>query len=109
MSDQTETLWNQFEEERSKAASTQDAEALRIKYLGKKGPVTALLKSLGTLAPDQRKAAGEAINHLKARLEEAVNALTRDIAGREEDSKLKASLPDHSLPGTALPWAPCIR
>ncbi|NLI75395.1 MAG: phenylalanine--tRNA ligase subunit alpha [Candidatus Riflebacteria bacterium] len=103
MSDQSEILWNQFEEERRQAASSKDAEALRVKYLGKKGPVSALLKNLGALPPDQRKAAGEAINRLKARLEESVEALMQEWSGREEEAKLKTDLPDPSLPGTALP------
>ncbi len=103
MPDQSEALWNQFEEERRQAATCKDVEALRVKYLGKKGPVSALLKNLGALPPDQRKAAGEAVNRLKARLEESVETLMRECSAREEEAKLKTDLPDPSLPGTALP------
>lgn len=103
MTDNPETLWNQFDEERRRAASSKDAEALRIKYLGKKGPLSALLKTLGSLPPDQRKTAGEAINRLKSRLEEAVQKLIAEFAEREADAALRADLPDPTLPGTALP------
>ena len=103
MSDQSETLWNQFEEERRKVASPQDAEALRIKYLGKKGPLSALLKNLGTLPPDQRRTAGEAINRLKTRLEEGVNAMNREMSVSADETLLKADVLDPSLPGTAVP------
>jgi len=103
MSDQSETLWSQFEEERRKVASPQDAEALRIKYLGKKGPLSALLKNLGTLPPDQRRTAGEAINRLKTRLEEGVNAMNREMSVSADETLLKADVLDPSLPGTAVP------
>ncbi|RCK75310.1 MAG: Phenylalanyl-tRNA synthetase alpha chain [Candidatus Ozemobacter sibiricus] len=103
MTDNPETLWHQFDEERRRAASSKDAEALRIKYLGKKGPLSALLKTLGSLPPDQRKTAGEAINRLKARLEQAVEQLIAEFAEREADAALRADLPDPTLPGTVLP------
>ncbi len=103
MSDTPETLWNQFDEERRRATSSKDVEALRIKYLGKKGPLNALLKTLGTLPHDQRKGAGEAINRLKVRLEEAVEKLVAEFTEREAEAVMRADLPDPTLPGTALP------
>ena len=43
-------------------------QALRVSLLGKSGSITAQLKSLGKLAPEERKAAGAAINQGKTRL-----------------------------------------
>lgn len=54
-------------------ASSDEAslDALRVAYLGKKGSLTAQLKSLGQLAPEERPAAGEKINAAKRQLQEA--------------------------------------
>ena len=82
------------------AADSPDAiEALRVSLLGKSGSVTAQLKQLGGLPPDERKAAGEAIN--KAR-----DALTQALAERKSalddaalDLRLAAETIDVTLPG----------
>ena len=76
------------------AANTPDAiEALRVALLGKSGSVTAQLKQLGALPPDQRKSVGEAIN--KAR-----DTLTTALAGRKsalDDAALDARLAQESI------------
>ena len=50
------------------------ADAWRAQYLGKKGEVTLLLRGLGALAPEHRKLAGQATNHLRGALEQALDA-----------------------------------
>ena len=58
-------------------AAAPDLEALdriRVQYLGKKGTLTAELKALGQLPPDERPAAGAAINRAKKRLAERIEA-----------------------------------
>ena len=50
------------------ADSPQALEALRVRYLGRKGEITAQLKSLGSLEPEQRKSRGRKLNQLKARI-----------------------------------------
>ncbi|MBS0457975.1 MAG: phenylalanine--tRNA ligase subunit alpha [Proteobacteria bacterium] len=82
------------------AAQTTDAlEALRVRLLGKQGSVTALLKSLGAMEPEQRKAAGEHINRAR-------DAIGAAIAGRRaqlDEAALQARLAseriDITLPG----------
>ena len=62
------------------AASDEAAiENVRISALGKKGSVSELLKSLGAMSPDERKAAGPAINILKDRVTEALTARKTDL------------------------------
>ena len=70
------------------AAQSPDAlEGLRVSLLGKHGSVTALLKSLGTLPAEQRKAAGEEINR------------ARDAIGAALDARLATETIDVTLPG----------
>jgi len=81
-------------------ASTTDAVLqLRTKYLGRKGEVTSLLKELGSLEPEERRKAGEAINTLKARLEGAFDARERALESLERAARLVKERIDITLPG----------
>jgi len=72
---------------------------LRVHYLGKKGEVTALLKSLGSMEHEQRKAFGQAVNRTKGELAQAVN--TRKLALEETalNQRLANEKIDVTLPG----------
>ena len=81
------------------AASDLDAlEKVRVEALGKKGRVTGLMKSLGSMDPDQRKAAGAALNVLKNDLAEAIEGRKSDLAGAALDAKLMDEVIDVTLP-----------
>src|SRR5690349_9981320 len=83
------------------AASTDAAlKALHDTFLGRKsGSVTAALKSLGTLAPDQRKAAGAEINTLKTYIETAIEEKQQTLAA----TRRPAGAVDVTLPGRPMP------
>jgi len=77
-------------------SAAQDPAALenaKARYLGRSGELTALLKTLGALAPEDRRSAGQAINEAKARLEAALEA-RRGALG---DAKLAARLAEEAL------------
>jgi phenylalanyl-tRNA synthetase alpha chain len=82
-----------------------DAAALeqaKARYLGKSGSVTELLKSLGKLAPEERKSAGAAINSAKEQIEAALNARREGIRYAALEAQLKAEALDITLPGRGL-------
>jgi phenylalanyl-tRNA synthetase alpha chain len=80
----------------------QTVEALRVKFLGKKGELSAILGGVGRLAPDERRAVGEATNAVKAELEGLLErALVRVDALRLE-AELKGPRLDVTLPGRGL-------
>ena len=56
-----------------RSASIEDLEQIRVRLLGKKGSVTELLKSLGAMDPDARRAAGAKINEAKQALTAALD------------------------------------
>jgi phenylalanyl-tRNA synthetase alpha chain len=68
-------------------------ENAKARYLGKAGELTALLKTLGTLAPDERKSAGAAINAAKGELEAALEARRAALS----DARLSARLAEEAL------------
>jgi len=72
---------------------------LRVRYLGKKGRVTALLKSLGTLEQAQRKAFGQAVNNAKGELAEALSIRKRALEAQALNTRLATETIDVTLPG----------
>ena len=74
-------------------------QALRVSLLGKSGSITARLKSLGKLAPEERKAAGAAINQGKTRLTEALDARRDVLQQAALEQRLACERIDVTLPG----------
>ncbi len=75
---------------------------VRVQYLGKKGELTQLLKTLGKLPAEQRPAAGQAINAAKEQLSDAINQRRDALQASAESSQLRAESIDVSLPGRRL-------
>src|SRR3546814_8817709 len=78
------------------AAALENAKA---RFLGKQGALTALMKGLAQLAPDQKKAEGARINQLKQHIEGLLNARRQDMAQAELDKRLASETIDVTLPG----------
>ena len=74
------------------ANSTDALEELRISALGKKGRITELMKGLGQMAPEERKAAGQALNVLKGEVSGAIDSKKATLADADpvEAAKLIA-------------------
>jgi phenylalanyl-tRNA synthetase alpha chain len=83
------------------AASTelQDLETLRVNYLGKKGEITALLKTLGKLSAEERPKAGALINEVKAEVADCINAKKEALESQALAEQLAAERIDITLPG----------
>ena len=86
-------LREQFYENLNKAESSEAFEELRIRYLGKKGEVTGLLKNMGSLAADQRKEYGQKVNQLKNMVEQAIT--DRITEAHTKDLERKIALAPH--------------
>jgi phenylalanyl-tRNA synthetase alpha chain len=81
------------------AADARAVEQLRVELLGKKGRVTELLKQLGGMAPEQRKAFGEQVNRVKEALAAALEGKAQNLAEAELKRKLASETIDVTLPG----------
>jgi phenylalanyl-tRNA synthetase alpha chain len=73
-------------------------DAVRVAALGKKGSVSALLATLGSMAPDDRKSAGPAINGLKNDIAGLIEARGETLKGAALEARLKAETVDVTLP-----------
>lgn len=81
------------------AADLAALDAVRVSLLGKKGELTARLKSLGQLAPEERAVAGAEINQAKQRVQAALNARREALESASLEAKLAADAVDVTLPG----------
>ena len=88
--------------ELSGAGGIDAALQVKTKFLGRKGEVASLLKELGSLAPEERKKAGEAINAVKVSLEEAFDARIASIEAAGRAEKLRSERVDVTLPGRSI-------
>lgn len=90
-------------DEVAKAANAREVEACRIKYLGRNGSVTAILKMLRDVEPSNRPVVGQKINELKVLLEEKLSGFAVTYQRQELNQKFASSKIDVSLAGRALP------
>ena len=77
----------------------QDIESLRVKFLGKKGELTAILKQMGGLSPEERPQMGQLVNEAKQELENRIAEKKQDIKAKAAELKLQAETIDITLPG----------
>ena len=84
------------------AADINVLEQIRVSYLGKKGLLTARLKELGKLGPEERPQAGQLINDAKERLQELLAQRRLDLELQQEEALMKASTIDITLPGRGM-------
>jgi phenylalanyl-tRNA synthetase alpha chain len=80
------------------ANSTEALEELRISALGKKGRITELMKGLGQMAQEERKAAGQALNVLKGEVSSAIDTKKAAMADADLDKRLMSEKIDVTLP-----------
>lgn len=83
------------------AADLSALQELRVRYLGKKGELTAQLKTLGGLPPEERRSAGAAINALRDELEAAFLSRRETLEGEAVEKQLAKERLDVTLPGVA--------
>jgi phenylalanyl-tRNA synthetase alpha chain len=80
-----------------------DLEDVRVRYLGRKGEVTGLMKELGALSKEDRPAAGKAINDLKTRVGEAIAAAVADAESGALRAEVERDREDVTLPARRPP------
>ena len=101
MKNQLEKIRQSALEAVKSADMMQDIEALRIKCLGKKGELTAILKQMGKLSAEERPAIGQLANEIRGKIEQAIEEKTKEIKRKEQEAKLLSEKIDVTLPGKA--------
>lgn len=77
-------------------------EELRIKYLGKKGELTAVLRGMGKLSAEERPVIGQLANDVRAEIEKKIEEITQEKKASEQAEKLDAEKLDVTIPGDKI-------
>ena len=80
------------------ASNSADCENVRVKYLGKKGELTAILKMMGGLSPEERPIMGQLVNTAKDEVDTALSAKVTEMQAQAEELKLKEETIDITMP-----------
>lgn len=99
MKNQLEAIRTAAREALESSHNTADIEQLRIKYLGKKGELTSILKQMGKLTPEERPVIGQLANEVRAFIEDAIESKVQELNAKKQLEQLKAEKLDVTLPG----------
>ncbi|NOY45016.1 MAG: phenylalanine--tRNA ligase subunit alpha, partial [Deltaproteobacteria bacterium] len=99
MIDRLQAIGAQAVEEIRAAGDTAALEALRVRYLGRKGELTACLKGMGRLDPAERPRVGKVANEVKAAIEAALAERKEALRAAELERRLAGEAVDVTLPG----------
>lgn len=99
MKEQLERLLSSALEEVARSDSEDLLQEIRIKYLGKKGALTAVMKGLGALSNDERPVIGQLANSVKVELEEKLSDALLQMRETSRQQKLERERIDITLPG----------
>lgn len=100
MKEQLEAIRNTALQELKSVEVMQELNALRVKYLGKKGELTAVLKQMGKLSAEERPVVGQIANDVRVSIEDFINNCENQIKEAEQAKRLEAEKLDITMPAT---------
>jgi phenylalanyl-tRNA synthetase alpha chain len=100
-------LKEEAERDLGRATDLEAVEAWRVKYLGKKGLLTRVLRGMAELSPEERPQVGRLANELRGWLEEELETRRRALRAREREKEIAAEAVDVTLPGIPIPRGRC--
>ncbi|MDF2924225.1 MAG: phenylalanine--tRNA ligase subunit alpha [Paenibacillaceae bacterium] len=103
MRERLEALRRAALEELEGVAGLQVLNELRIKYLGKKGPLTEVLRGMGSLSAEERPLIGQVANDVRAAIEAVIERKTAAMQQADTEKRLRQETIDVTLPGRPSP------
>lgn len=102
MKEQIEKIKKTAVKEIAESGSAKELEEIRVKYLGKKGKLTALLRGMGGLSKEERPIIGSLVNVVKTELEELIESKEKEFQKEELNRKLEEERIDITLPSEKI-------
>lgn len=99
MKEKLEQIREQALKELSGLTVISELENLRVKYLGKKGELTAILRGMGGLTAEERPIIGKLANEVREEIEAVIGSSSEALKRKEKDEQLKNEIIDISMPG----------
>ena len=103
MKEKLQSIREMAAEAMAACADSRELDAIRVKYLGKKGEVTALMKNMRSLSPEERPAFGQMVNDLRSAIEAGLAENKERLEAIALERKLKSETLDVTMPGTEIP------
>ena len=100
MKELLEQIRQKARQELAAAEDSKGLEELRVRYLGKKGELTAILKQMGGLSAEERPVIGQMANQIRAEIENELKEADAHIRQHMLEKKLASETIDVTLPGT---------
>jgi len=82
-----------------KITQEKELESIRVQFLGKKGELTAILKQMGTLSPEERPVIGQLANKVRSEIEEQIDTYSKKLKAKATEAKLLNETLDITMPG----------
>jgi phenylalanyl-tRNA synthetase alpha chain len=99
MRGQLSAIREQAEKDLLQIATIQELENIRVKYLGKKGELTSVLRGMGALSTEERPIIGQLANDVRAIIEDKIEIVKDEIIKRERIKQLRSEVIDVTIPG----------
>ncbi|MGL4761575.1 MAG: phenylalanine--tRNA ligase subunit alpha [Sarcina sp.] len=99
MQEKLQAIQNSALEELKVAADSTVIEAIRVKYLGKKGELTAILRGMKDLSNEERPVVGKMANEVRETIETEIEKFATEIKNKEKNARLSSEVIDISMPG----------
>ena len=99
ISEKIEAIKAAVMEELAKSEHLQDIQDIRVKFLGKKGELTAIMKEMKNLSKEDRPKVGQLVNTARNAIEEQLNAKLEEVKAKELAAKIESEKIDITLPG----------
>ncbi|MDO5548112.1 MAG: phenylalanine--tRNA ligase subunit alpha [Eubacteriales bacterium] len=103
MKEKLQSIREMATEAMAACADSRELDAIRVKYLGKKGEVTALMKNMRSLTPEERPAFGQMVNELRSVIEAGLAENKERLEAIALERKLKSETLDVTMPGAEIP------
>ena len=100
MKDQLDTIQKEFETRIASVSGLDRLDELKVAYLGKKGALTALLKGMGQLSPEERPAAGQLVNQVRAYIEQSIAEKAEELKAAALRLKLEQEAKKNRIPAS---------
>ena len=102
MRQQLEAIMAKAKEQLAAVENQAALEELRLQFLGKKGELTAILKGMGGLSPEERPVIGQLANEVRTYIESAIETKKTELAAKALEEKLKAEKIDVTMPSKKI-------
>ena len=99
MQEQLKEIRERVLAELAQVSDTAALEQLRVKAMGKKGELTAILRGMGKLSPEERPVMGQLVNEVREELEKALEEKAATLKQKEKEARLAQEAIDVTVPG----------